>query len=219
MHLEENKQLRSIKQRGEDFKLFYPKLGDLPIEAIKRSQFTEVFDEIGKKRGPRRAVRAISSMKTLLSWHANRVGEEYVSKLAGWRAPKAENGRDRTLDDAEIKAVWLAAEQDQGPFAAFVRFTLLTATRRDESARLRRGELSADGTTWTIPGSRYKNKLDTVIPLSKTAQAIIASQPHLPHTVISCSASLACAASMSHAKNKTRLDQACGVTVTGDCTI
>ena len=29
--------------------------------------------------------------------------------------------------------------------------TLLTATRLNESARITRGELSADGTEWTIP--------------------------------------------------------------------
>src|SRR5262249_51270915 len=49
-----------------------------------------------------------------------------------------------------------------------------------ESAGLRRSELSADGKTWTIPGSRYKNGRDLVVPLSRWAQAIIASMPVLP---------------------------------------
>jgi integrase len=64
-----------------------------------------------------------------------------------------------------------------GPFSAFLRFKLLTATRRNEAAGLRRSELSDDGATWIIPGKRYKNKRDHLVPLSKAAQAIIAAQP------------------------------------------
>ncbi len=75
--------------------------------------------------------------------------------------------------------MWLAAEQDRGPFGPFVRFVLLTATRRGEAAGLRRSELSDDGRIWTIPGSRYKSGKDTVIPLSAPAQAIITAMPVL----------------------------------------
>jgi integrase len=77
--------------------------------------------------------------------------------------------------------VELAAEQDKTPFGPFVRFVLRTATRRSEAAALRRrSELSDGGATWTIPGARYKSGKDTVIPLSKAAQRIVASQPVLP---------------------------------------
>ena len=179
-HLRRNSYLRSIDQRRADFELFYPSLGQQPIEEIKRGQFVRVLDQIADERGQRRASRALGSMKTLLNWHGNR--SEYVSKLTrtGWRTSAPEGGRDRVLDDTEIRKIVLAAEADHGPFAAFIRFVLLTATRRNEAARLRRSELSADGATWTIPAARYKQKRDVVIPLSAKAQQIIASQPHLP---------------------------------------
>src|SRR5262249_3913700 len=87
-----------------------------------------------------------------------------------------ERARKRILSDAEFTAVWIAAEKDPGPFGPYVRFTVLTATRRSEAAGLHRSELSDNGTTWGIPGSRYKNKLHTPIPPARAAQKILAGR-------------------------------------------
>src|SRR5262249_60956905 len=96
-----------------------------------------------------------------------------------------ELARSRVLTDDELRRLWLAAETYPGPFGAYLRFTLLTATRRSESAGLRRDELSDSGSTWIVPGSRYKNGKDTLIPLSQAAQAIVAAQPVLGDYVFS----------------------------------
>jgi integrase len=48
-------------------------------------------------------------------------------------------------------------------------------TRRNESADMSSIELEGD--VWTIPGDRYKNKLDHVIPLSAAAQALVNQKP------------------------------------------
>jgi integrase len=45
-------------------------------------------------------------------------------------------------------------------------------------------ELSPDLSTWTIPGSRTKNHVEHIVPLSRQAREIIAAQPRLddnPH--------------------------------------
>jgi integrase len=126
-----------------------------------------------------RADRCLSALRTLLSWHSAR--SDFISPLVrgGRRTSIAERARSRVLSDDELRRVWLAAEQDRGPFGPFVRFVLLTATRRGEAAGLRRSELSDDGRIWTIPGSRYKSGKDTLIPLSAPAQAIITAMPVL----------------------------------------
>jgi integrase len=95
-----------------------------------------------------------------------------------------ERARSRVLNDEELRSVWLAAEQG-GLFGNYVRFLLLTATRRNEALGLRRSELSKDGTTWTIPAARYKQKIDVVIPLSAAAQAIVAAQANVGDLVFS----------------------------------
>jgi integrase len=73
--------------------------------------------------------------------------------------------------------VWTTAETYPGPFGRYLQFTLLTATRRGEAAGLRRGELIDDGHAWLIPAARHKGKRDVLIPLSRAAQRIIATQP------------------------------------------
>jgi integrase len=169
--------LRTLGQRRADLELFYGSLGQLPLDQIKRGQFIRVLDAVADQRGQRRAGRALAAMKTLLNWHGNR--SDYVSVLTrtSWRAQGPPGGRDRILDDAELRATWLAAEQDKGVFGRYLQFTLLTCARRSESAGLRISELSDDRTVWTIPAARYKTKHDVTIPLSTAAQRILAAMP------------------------------------------
>jgi len=111
------------------------------------------------------------------------------------------------LSDDELLAVWTAAEQDKG-FGPYLRFILLTATRRNEAAGLQRSELSPDGTVWVIPGARYKSKRDTVIPLSRAAQKIVAAQPVLGDFVFSVDGSRALG---NFGDRKARFDVASGI--------
>ena len=46
------------------------------------------------------------------------------------RTKPKERERERILNDDELRAVWKAAKRFPGPFGYFVRFILLTATRR-----------------------------------------------------------------------------------------
>jgi integrase len=84
--------------------------------------------------------------------------------------------RSRVLSDSELREVWRAADS-MGPFGAFVQLLILTATRRNEAARMRRSELSNGD--WLIPASRYKSKKPHLIPLSKAAQELLAKQPQI----------------------------------------
>ncbi len=93
------------------------------------------------------------------------------------RIKPKEHERDRTLDDAELRAVWRIAEQRADPFASYIRFLLLTAARRDEARELTWDEIK-DG-MWTLPAVRNKTKQDLVRPLSKKALTLIASQPRI----------------------------------------
>jgi integrase len=209
---EAGRDLRTLDSlRRPDLELFYPELGRLPIDQIKRGQFIRVLDAIADERGQRRAGRALGSMKTLLNWYANRSEHVSVLNRVSWRASGPEGGRDRVLDDAELQAIVQAAERDEDPFGRYLLFTLLTASRRSEAAGLRRSELSDDGKVWTIPASRYKSKRDVAIPLSAKAQGIVASMPHLPGGDYVFSVT-GVRAINDFAKFKTRFDKLSGVT-------
>jgi len=203
--------LRTLeRQRRPDLELFYPALGQMPLEQIRRGMFVRTLDHIADARGQHRASRALGAMKTLLNWHANR--SDYVSVLTrtSWRTTGPTGGRDRVLSDEELRAIWLAAERAE-VFGAYLRFVLLTATRRSEAAGLRRSELIDGGRSWLIPASRYKSKRDVLIPLSRAAQAIIAAQPVLPDGdhVFSVDGTYALG---DFASRKAAFDKACGVT-------
>jgi integrase len=76
------------------------------------------------------------------------------------RTKSKERKRKRVLADDEIKDLWAGLEKVTEPacYAPFVKSLLLCATRRNESSRMHSAEL--DGELWTIPGERYKTKLD-----------------------------------------------------------
>jgi integrase len=200
---------RADNQLRADLELLYRPLGRLPVADIKRSQYRRELDRIADERGPVRADRVLSSLTRLLNWHASR-DDDFRSPLTrGMRHTKPKDlARSRVLSDDELRQVWTTAERIKGPFASFVQFTLLTATRRGESAGLRRSELSDNGQTWIIPGSRYKNGKDTLIPLSKAAQRIIAAQPVLGDFIFSANGSHALG---GFADRKTAFDAACGI--------
>ena len=207
----EGPRLRTLNQRRADLELLCASvLGRLPVAQITRGQYSRVLDHIADNNGLARTDRCLSALRTLLSWHASR--SDFISPLVRGmrRTSPRERARSRVLTNAELRKVWLAAEQDKGAFGAFIKFTLLTATRRGESAALRRSELSDGGATWIIPGAKYKNGKDHLIPLSPAARAIVAAMPVLAggDHVFSATGTNPLGA---WAKRKKAFDKACGV--------
>jgi integrase len=91
------------------------------------------------------------------------------------RTSPKQRRRQRTLSDDELRAVWRAAGDSPNAFSYLVQFLLLTATRRNEAAHMKRGEVSGD--EWTIPQERYKTGLELVVPLSSAGRAVLDKVP------------------------------------------
>jgi len=109
-----------------------------------------------------------------MNWHATK-DEDYVSPIVRGMArtkPK-DRARRRVLTEDEIRDVWTGLDSADVPacYPAYVKSLLLTATRRNEAADM--NSLEIEGDLWTIPGSRYKTKLDHVVPLTEQAKALI----------------------------------------------
>ena len=81
-------------------------------------------------------------------------------------------GRDRILDDDELRVVWNAAD---GTFGAFVKILLLTGQRKEKASTMRWHDL--DGATWTIPTEKREKGNAGVLVLPKIALEIINAQP------------------------------------------
>jgi integrase len=78
----------------------------------------------------------------------------------------------RILSNDEIAEVWNACEPLDG-YSCVVRLLLITGQRRGEVGGMRWSELDSEQQTWTIPGTRTKNKRPHVVPLSLLAWRIV----------------------------------------------
>jgi integrase len=148
-----------------------PRIGKIEIYKLRRSAVAAMLNEIAKASGPVAADRTLAYLSKALNWFA--MGDdEFVSPIVRGmaRTKPRERARDRVLSEAELRAVWLAAES-AGVFGRYLRFTLLTAVRRTEAARMKWTEL--DGDLWIIPAARMKAKAEHVIPLSTAALELL----------------------------------------------
>jgi integrase len=173
----EGGRLRTIDERRNALnRLVLPRLGTRPISDITRSDITRLLDRIADENGAPMADHVLAYLRRVMNWHASRSDDFRSPIVRGMaRTRPSQRRRQRVLNDAELMAIWRAAEASQSAFGYLVKFLLLTATRRNEAASMRRGEVSGD--EWTIPQERYKTGLELVIPLSDAAQAVLAAVP------------------------------------------
>lgn len=79
--------------------------------------------------------------------------------------------------DQELAAIILGARGMPHPYGGIVEFLALTGQRREEVAQLKRDELDEKGPTWTIPGSRTKNRKAHIVHLSEQAWRVVTKTP------------------------------------------
>jgi integrase len=174
----EGGKLRSAPRRKADLeRLIYPALGNQQVEDIKRSDINNLLDNIEDRNGAVMADQARRLLARVFNWHAAR-SDEFRSPMVRGMTRAMDRQRDRTLTDGELCAIWKAAEAMTPPWSQYLRFLLLTATRRNEAARMAWSELSCDG-LWIIPAARYKTKTEVTLPLSRAAKAVLAEIPHI----------------------------------------
>jgi integrase len=161
---------------------------DKPVRSIDGHDIHSVITE-----AHRVAVPGIASPKSGLSEARARGLHAALSACFGWLLrhryvdvnpcanvwrPKPPKSRDRVLSADEIRKLWKACDAVPPVYGAAVKMLLLTGgARLNEVARMERSELSADGATWTLPGSRTKNHRSHVVPLPPLAREILASVP------------------------------------------
>jgi integrase len=172
----EGKSLRSVDGRRADLeRLVFPKIGFMPIAAVRRGDVIRMLDAIEDDRGPVMADKALALVRRIMNWHAARTDDFASPVIRGMaRTRPRERARERILNDDELRSVWSAAEA-AGRFGVLVRFLLLTAARRNEAAELPWAELS--GGDWVLPAQRNKVKVELVRPLSGAVRTLLDEIP------------------------------------------
>ena len=161
--------LRSNRQQRLTFeRLVYPKFRARQVNDIRRSEIAKLLDKIADENGPVMADVTLSFLRRVMNWHAGRSDDFRSPIVRGMtRTKSSKRRRQRILNDDELRAIWKATENQLNAFNCLVQFLLLTATRRNEAARMELSEVS--GTEWTIPQARYKTGLELLVPLSPAA--------------------------------------------------
>jgi integrase len=169
--------LRSLDHRHATLeRLVYGQIGSIQIDVLKWSRIRTMLHAINKERGAAMADTVKAILSRIFHWHENN-SDDFKSPIIKGERFNAAKARARTLNDAELQAVWRAAESYGGPWGHFIKFLLLTAARRNEAAKMTWDEVT--GGTWVIPATRCKTGNEVVLPLSKSAQAVLAALPRI----------------------------------------
>ncbi|MBS0556777.1 MAG: site-specific integrase [Proteobacteria bacterium] len=153
-------------------RLVVPDLGPVKAKSVRRADVHALVHRIARKT-PIQANRVLAVVRKLFSFALD-AGVIESHPCLRMKAPAAENARVRVLTDLEIKTVWNASATLLDPTVAdALRLQLLTACRISEVIRAVPAEFDLKAGVWTVPGSRTKNKLDHVVPLTDSAAAIV----------------------------------------------
>jgi integrase len=170
--------LRSLEQRRATLeRLVYPRnIASRPIDEIRRSEITRLLDHIADERGLAMADIVLAILRRIMAWHMSRSDDFRSPIVRGMaRTSPKERARNRVLKDEELRAIWQTADRLGTPFARLLQFILLTATRRNEAARMDRAEII--GRDWVIPAERYKTKRDFLVPITSAALTVLGELP------------------------------------------
>ena len=145
-----------------------------PAARLTRAEAVTVLDRLVAADTPAIAGRTLAYARACYGW-AKRRGKVPTNPFAGLPIPAGVEARERVLSDEELGRVWNAALAMGEPWGPLFRLLVLTLARREEVAAMRWSELSADLSTWTIPGARMKRGQAHVVALPEAARDALRS--------------------------------------------
>jgi integrase len=146
-------------------------LHGMELVKIERRHIAARLSATEQERGLITANRLRASLSKMFSWAIGE-GIAEVNPVTGTNRNE-ENSRDRVLTPSELRAIWMALPAND--YAPIVKLLMLTGARASEISDLRRHEIVGDEIR--LPGERAKNHRAHIIPLSPTAQTILADIP------------------------------------------
>jgi len=124
------------------------------------------------------ANRTQACLRKIFNWA---IREEIVdmegNPAAGISSPGGrEKPKERALNDDEIKSFWKNVDEDSSPPRRALQLILLTGQRPGEAIGLQWEERNLSELMWMLPGSRSRNGLATIVPLSNQSFRILEKQ-------------------------------------------
>ena len=141
------------------------------VANISQGDIRKQLDEIARTNGAVAAMRARASISTFFAWAINS-GQRETNPVVNLSKQGERQPRSRTLALDEIAKIWKAAG-DLGEYGKIVQLLFMTLCRRDEIGELECAELDKEPDAIVLPGTRTKNRVDHLVPLSPGAQEIL----------------------------------------------
>jgi len=151
------------------------------ITSIDRRDVLEIINEVVDRGAPYQARNLLGNVRAFFNWAieaqdygleaspCDRIRPKYV---IGERTP-----RNRVLNDAELRALWKAAEIISYPFGPLVQLLMLTGVRKTEASGSQWPEFDLNRKLWTIPAERFKSKSTHLVPFNDHAVALLKALP------------------------------------------
>ena len=134
---------RSYKETERHLRVHAALLHHDRAEAVHRRDIATLLERVVKHSGPVAANRLRATLSALWSWGLRTGLLNTDNNPVAFTIRQPEKARERVLNDAELKAVW-GATDDDGDYSRIVRLCLLTGCRRDEIGSLRWDEIQED---------------------------------------------------------------------------
>jgi integrase len=163
---------RTKKEIARHLHKYASTLHSRPVDNVELRDIAELLSSLEKNNGAVTSNRVRSTLSQCFAWGMR---EGLVQKNPVINTNKRdEKPRDRVLSNAELQAIWRAA--DDVPIAGnIIRLLILTGQRLNEIAQLRRSEVDLVSRAINLPKERTKNHRAHQIPLSDMAMAILSS--------------------------------------------
>lgn len=175
----DRKGLRSIGEIERIFeKYILPEMGDRLADAVTRADVTRFIDGIAKS-APVMARAVHAQLSAFYKWALPRLDRLPGNPCRDAGRPDKPKSRETTLDNDQLRALWLALADECSPWQPGIRLLILTGQRRDEVFNADRAEFDLEGALWTIPRERAKNDVEHLVPLPDAAVAIVAGIPEI----------------------------------------
>ena len=153
-----------------------PFMGSRSPSDIRRRDAIELVEKVAF-RAPAQGHGVLKFASAMFTYalHRERVEFNPFSGISAAVPAVVLSPRDRVLSDVEIKHVWRSLSKEDGIGTTHIRAALLlilvTAQRPGEVSGIAVSEV--DGSWWTIPKERAKNKVETRVYLSPLALQLL----------------------------------------------
>jgi integrase len=174
-----------LRKEGEARRIvdqeFVKRWGARPVTDIRPEEAAAAIRAIVKRGAPYQAHNALGYLRRLFNWaigtHEFGIDASPVERLSPKDLIGKREARERTLTDAELRAVWDATEPMGFPYGPLLRLLILTGQREREVADMSWPEVNFDQALWTVPATRMKGGRAHEIPLVPAAVALLQSLP------------------------------------------